>query len=357
MKKWLKRSFNITKFSVLEFFDDSGFSVAAAIAFYTFQSFIPLVLVIIIIASFLLQTESPVRQNVIKGIQTFLPPASGIDVGNLIDNIAKSAPGLLSITTLFLLWSGTNIFDQLIFGVNTAYDVKNDTRNIGVKLGMRFGFFLFLGLLVTLGYALSIVLDLIFQANLSLFGVTPQDLFFLLPFALNLIPVLLIFLVFTILYKYAPDRKGVRWRDVVAGALVAAILFEILKRGFTFYLNFFNAKDSYTQTYGYLGGVLLFLFYLWLNSVVMLFGAEVASVMGGWKSVGEKVDETANNAATAEKAHSEAEHLKQSEGEELVSKRKGKQKGHARTDPSQPKIYPACKAGSENHKNQHLPES
>jgi membrane protein len=353
MKRWLKRSFNIAKFSVMEFFDDNGFNVAAAIAFYTFQSFIPLILVLIIIASFFLQTKSPVQQNIIEGVQNFLPPASGLEVGALINNIARSAPGLLSITTLFLLWSGTNVFDQLIYGVNTAYDVKKDTRSIAVKLGMRFGFFLFLGLLVILGYALSIILNLVFQARLSLFGITSQDFFFLLPVALNLIPVLLIFLVFAFLYKYAPDREGVRWRDVVTGAFVAAILFEILKRGFTFYLTFFNTKDSYARTYGYLGGVLLFLFYLWLNATVLLLGAQLAAVMGGWKSVGGKFDYSTNNQETTEKAHSEARHLAQGEGQELFKNREkhGKQAGA-----DQSKIYPASQSSAGNRKNQHLPD-
>lgn len=325
----IRTVYTIVKYSFLEFFDDNCTSVAAAIAYFTFQSMFPLVLIIILFGSFFLNSQQAVQQELLKGIKNALPQAAGLDIGGIIKNVAQSAPGLISLTALFLLWSGTNIFDQLIFGINAAYDVERDTRSFWVKLSLRFGFFLVMGFLIASSYVFSALLELVFRLNVNLFGFTPQDFNFLVPVGLSLIPFFIMFAIFTVLYKFAPDRKGVRWRDVLVGALVAAILFELLKRGFTLYITLFNAKDSYARTYGFLAGVLIFLLYLWLNAVIMLLGAEVASVMGGWKSVGKKSRPQDDTPQAADQAHHVADRVLKGDAQELDSTQKARQK-HSR---------------------------
>jgi membrane protein len=283
MPKWVKATFKVAKNSVSEFFSDNCLNVAAAIAYYTLQSIFPLVLGMIVVGSFFLQ-EGEARANFINGVKSALPNLGNFNLGEIIDGLTKSAPGLLSISGLLLLWSGSGIFDQLIFGVNVAYDVKKDNRNFFLKLGLRLGLLLVLGLLIAAAFSVTILSQLLFSAKVELFGISPGNFSFLLPVISYLVPIALMFCVFAILYKVGPDRKGNKWRYVVVGALVAAVLFEILKYGFTFYITAFNASDSYAKTYGTLGGVVLFLFYIWISAAIMLFGAEVASVMGGWKS-------------------------------------------------------------------------
>lgn len=189
----IRTVYSVVKYSFLEFFEDNCTSVAAAIAYFTFQSLFPLVLVIILIGSFFLNSQLAVQQELIRGIKNALPQAAGLDIGGIINNVAQSAPGLLSLTALFLLWSDTNIFDQLIFGINAAYDVERDTRSFGVKLALRYGLFLVVGFLISLSYIFSAVLELFFRLNINLFGYTPQDFNFLVPVGLSLIPFYLMF--------------------------------------------------------------------------------------------------------------------------------------------------------------------
>ncbi len=75
------------------------------------------------------------------------------------------------------------------------------------------------------------------------------------------------------MYWVVPATK-VRPQDVWLGALVAAVLFEVGKIGFTFYLENFG---SYDVVYGSLGAVATFLFWIYISSIILLFGAEVAS--------------------------------------------------------------------------------
>jgi membrane protein len=284
MPAWAKATFKVAKNSVDEFLKDNCLNVAAAIAYFVLQSIIPLILGFIVIGSFFLQ-DGEARTNFINSVKGALPNlGAGFDIGAIIDSLIKGAPGLLSVSAVFLLWSGSGIFDQLIFGINVAYDVKKDSRNFFVKTGLRIALLLIVGGLVAASFVVTIVSQLIFSANVSLFGISPANFSFILPVISILIPVLLMFCVFLILYKVAPDRKQNEWRYVAIGAAVAAVLFELLKYGFTLYLTIFNAADSYTKSFGALGGVLLFLFYIWICAAIMLFGAEIAAVAGGWKS-------------------------------------------------------------------------
>ena len=88
-----------------------------------------------------------------------------------------------------------------------------------------------------------------------------------------LLPFLLTWTTFTIIYKVVPSVTT-RVRDVVAGALVGALLFEALKHGFAFYLRNFT---NYDAIYGSLGAAIALLFFVYLAACVLLFGAEIAA--------------------------------------------------------------------------------
>jgi membrane protein len=56
---------------------------------------------------------------------------------------------------------------------------------------------------------------------------------------------------------------------------------------FGFYLSHFN---SYSNTYGALGGGIIFLTWLWLSAMALLFGAEINDVLAHMRS-GEPLDD------------------------------------------------------------------
>ncbi len=84
---------------------------------------------------------------------------------------------------------------------------------------------------------------------------------------------------FTLLYLIVPDRAGPR-RDAAVGGLVAALLFEALKRGFAFYLLY---APAYETIYGALAAIPIFLVWMYASWAVTLFGAEVAAALPEWR--------------------------------------------------------------------------
>jgi membrane protein len=84
--------------------------------------------------------------------------------------------------------------------------------------------------------------------------------------------ILLVLLIFGVLYYTAPNARvnGVRWVTLGAiGALLAWVLASVV---FALYVANFG---SYDKTYGALGGMVVFLLWLWLTNMAVLFGAEL----------------------------------------------------------------------------------
>jgi membrane protein len=85
---------------------------------------------------------------------------------------------------------------------------------------------------------------------------------------------------FSLFYRLMPTRP-VRLRDAVSGALIAALLFEILKGSFGLYLRHFG---GYQVVYGALATIPIFLVWTYLVWVTVLIGAEIAAALPEWRS-------------------------------------------------------------------------
>lgn len=91
-------------------------------------------------------------------------------------------------------------------------------------------------------------------------------------------PLLVTALAFTVLYLLVPDVR-IRILPALAGGVVGALLFELAKRGFAFYLTRFH---SYEMIYGALAALPIFLIWVHLSWVVILLGAEFAYCMASF---------------------------------------------------------------------------
>jgi membrane protein len=83
---------------------------------------------------------------------------------------------------------------------------------------------------------------------------------------------LLAWMVFTLMFVLVPNKR-IPLRNALFGALLSAVLFELAKLGFVAYVK--NA--NYTEIYGAIATIPIFLFWLYLVWIVILFGASLAS--------------------------------------------------------------------------------
>ena len=83
---------------------------------------------------------------------------------------------------------------------------------------------------------------------------------------------LIIAVILAILYYAGPNvrQPGIRW--ISPGSILAVLLWVIASAAFALYVANFA---SYNKTYGALGGIVVFLIWLWITNVVILLGAEL----------------------------------------------------------------------------------
>src|SRR5213076_1467475 len=83
--------------------------------------------------------------------------------------------------------------------------------------------------------------------------------------------VVLVSVMVAVLYWSAPNVKQPGFRWISAGSVLAVVIWIIASAAFAIYVANFG---SYNKTYGSLGGVIVFLIWLWLSNIAILLGAE-----------------------------------------------------------------------------------
>ena len=240
--------------------------LAAEQAFYYLLSIFPLLILLLSILPYL----SMDPQAVSNIFHDFIPTeTSQLMEDTLYSILNERNSSLLTIGIVGTLWSASNGINAFIHSMNIAFDVK-ETRNyltnrflaIIMTIGIICAFIIAL-LLPVFG---NIILDLIDQF------VPISDEFLSLIHVLRWgIAVIVISIILAFLYKVAPNMY-LSIKHVLAGAVIATILWLLVSLGFSFYVNNFG---NYSATYGSLGGVIALMLWLYLTGLSLIIGGEI----------------------------------------------------------------------------------
>ena len=263
--------------SVKEFSDDNCTQMAAAISYYVLFSLFPLLIFSIGLLGVVLQ-NSDLQDDIIEAILDYFPldeQEGRNEVTEAVRSIAGAGSGALGLLGLLgMAWSGSNMFGVIRRSLNAAYDIEFRRPLVRQKL---------LDLAMVLAFAPFFLISLAVTAALRIARHVSEDAPLLgeissvlgpgWDLASLLLPIGVSFVAFSVLYSVVPATK-ISARDVWPGALLAAVLFELTKVGFSIYLENFS---NYDAVFGSLGAVVAFLFWVYLGANVLLLGAEVAS--------------------------------------------------------------------------------
>ena len=246
-------------------------SAAAATTFFSLLALFPAITAFVSLYG-LFNDTSTAREPL--ALLAGIVPEGVLDfIGDEVERIAASRSSDLSLafagSLLLSLWSANASVKSLFGAMNLAYH-EREKRNIVVFTATTL-FFTFCGLLFVLAVVgLVVVTPLVFNIVGWESGAA-----FLAPFRW---PVLLFMQVcaLAIVYRFGPSRRRARWRWVRWGSVVASLLWVGLGWAFSWYL---SSVADYAATYGSLGTVMGFMFWVYLSTIVVLFGAQLNAEM------------------------------------------------------------------------------
>jgi len=196
------------------------------------------------------------------------------EVESALDTLQRISGPAAALSVVATIWASSAMFSAIRRSLNAVWGIDEhrpwaqgklvDFAQVGVLSAILLGSVVLTGLLravreVSADYAGPL-------GNQNLLWEIPSIA----------IPAAVSFVTFVMLFKIVPVAHP-NWRDVIPGALFATLLFEALKNSFAVYVANFNNFDV---VYGSLAGVLLFLFFTYLSSNILLAGAELARTFG-----------------------------------------------------------------------------
>jgi membrane protein len=241
---------------------------AAALTYFGIQSIFPGLLVLVSLLGILGKSATqPLITSLGKAVPSSVRQIIMTDVTRLQDSHA--ATGILGIAGIVLaLWAASNYVAAFMRASNVIYDVPEGRpiwKTAPIRLGVTVGTMILLVaaavIVVVTGSLARKVGDVLGVGSTA---VTVWDI--------AKWPALLIIigLILAILFWASPNaRHGFRW--VSPGGFVAVALWLIASALFAVYVANFG---HYNKVFGSLGGVIIFLIWMWISNVAVLLGAE-----------------------------------------------------------------------------------
>ena len=257
---------------VLSFISDEALTRGAAIAFYTATSIAPVLLIMIAIAGLVFGQEA--AQNAITSQFSDLMGRQTAEV--LQSAIASAAESSGIIATIIgiavLIATASGVFGEMQAALNAIWKANPQTTTVSQLIRARA---VSLGLVAALGFLL--IVSLVISAGLTAFGdyldtVLPMGKL-ILPVLNFVVSVLLLAILFGAIYKVLPDRS-LQWTDVVTGALITSVLFNVGKSLIAWYIG----SSAVASSYGAAGGLIVLLLWVYYSAQIFLLGAEFTKI-------------------------------------------------------------------------------
>jgi membrane protein len=276
----------LLKRTINEAWSDDVLNLAAQQAYYFFFALFPALLALISIASFF-----PL-ENLTSDIVNTLGEVAPKEVIELINEQLRKisedrAGGLFTFAFLITLWSSSGAVVSMCTTLNAAYDITEGrpwwkVRLIAIALTVGLAIFVLASMALIVagpGFAQGLAARVgLGQAFVWTWSIARWPVIFIL-----------IATAIALVYYFAPDAEQ-EFVWITPGSVVATVLWIGVSYGLKTYV---TSLGSYTETYGFIGGVMVLLLWFYLSGVALLIGAELnaeiehASPHG--KDVGEKV--------------------------------------------------------------------
>lgn len=250
--------------------EDRLLAVAAGVVFYVLLALFPAVTALVSLYG-LFANASTINDH-LSALGGLLPGGAVGIVREQVSHLAAKGDAKLGFGFVIglgvALWSANAGMKAIIDALNVVYDEKEKRGFIKLNLfSLVFTLAAIASLLLALGAV--VVLPLLLN-HLGLAGITDAL------FRLARWPILLALVVvgLAVIYRYGPSRREPRWQWLTVGSVFGAVAWLGSSALLSWYLaNYAN----YDATYGSLGAAIGLMMWMWISSIIILFGAQLNS--------------------------------------------------------------------------------
>lgn len=259
--------------------EDNIFFMAGAITFNLLVALVPLALLFIGISGFVLTSRFPDPASVLIPFLLGNLPQTGAEVDvvsvaeGVINTLLEDRRSLSLVGSLVFLWISTRLVGTLRTAVREIFDFPHGR---GIIHGKVFDGIMVVvgGLLFIVNIGITVLTGAVEEFGLNLLGLQGEGLNLIRQISAQLLAFGSIYVLFILIYRYFPPRR-IPWRTALTAATFTAVLFEVSKVLFSWYVT--NLAD-FRSTYGGLTSAAVLFFWIYYGAVVFILGGEVAQV-------------------------------------------------------------------------------
>jgi len=252
--------------------DDCG-TLAASVSFYAILSFLPFVILAISITSYFVASSESATATIQEFITSSLPGVTVQAFDMFSGTLAqKTVYGIVGLAGL--MWASMRIFSVLEIAMNRIWRPQRrrsywESRFISLISIPAMAVFLLLSIMVTTLLSISKRTTIpLLEFSVSDFPQVTVVLSYLVPIVISTALFLLIF--------YFMPKKWDHFRYALLGAFLSAVLWEVAKLAFDYYI----AHFSHMRTiYGSFTSLAILFLWVYYTSIIVLLGAEVGSLV------------------------------------------------------------------------------
>lgn len=242
---------------------------SASLAYYGLFSIFPLLLAVVSIGSIFLEGEL-VKVELLEIITQWIP-VSADAVNSQVTTVLNLRGPVTVVAIISLLWSGSNVFEKVIVNVNRAFP-QGSRPGFFKSRGMALLIIVVMILLFGTSLLISTVVEIFPAAENALFGKLISSARAWIE-VLQIAPLVLKFFLFLAVYSWIPQSASILFKARLIGALVTAVLWELSSRLLGWAIS--SGFTNYEIIYGSLASIMALMFWLYLSSYILFFGAHL----------------------------------------------------------------------------------
>jgi len=205
--------------------------------------------------------SSEVAMERMSNIITNVTPSGADMIMGWVRSTAQNQPLAWGVGIVTLIWGARHVFNNLAFSASVIWG-RQGWKDVILRQLLALVLVGTVSLLLLASIFVPVVIDKIrAEADYAVGS-------FLLV-VLTVMPYLFSFLTFSVIYLLTSPTRVPR-KNVLLGALLAAVIWELAKHAFLTYIG----MTQITSIYGSIGGIIVIMFWIYVSAGIILWGME-----------------------------------------------------------------------------------